>query len=70
MEDEPVENTVSVDTVEEPVPTSSTVTISSTDEEDDTMDYFQKLADDSQSFETLSKKLERVFILLHLLTQA
>ena len=47
MEDEPVENTVSVDTVEEPVPTSSTVTISSTDEEDDTMDYFQKLADDS-----------------------
>ena len=46
MEDEPVENTVSVDTVEEPVPTSSTVTISSTDE-DDTMDYFQKLADDS-----------------------
>ena len=47
MEDEPVENTVSVNTVEEPVPTSSTVTISSTDEEDDTMDYFQKLADDS-----------------------
>ena len=47
MEDEPIENTVSVDTVEEPVPTSSTVTISSTDEEDDTMDYFQKLADDS-----------------------
>ena len=47
MEDEPVEHTVSVDTVEEPVPTSSTVTISSTDEEDDTMDYFQKLADDS-----------------------
>ena len=46
MEDEPVENTVSVNTVEEPVPTSSTVTISSTDE-DDTMDYFQKLADDS-----------------------
>ena len=47
MEDEPIENTVSVNTVEEPVPTSSTVTISSTDEEDDTMDYFQKLADDS-----------------------
>jgi|TARA_B110000208_G_C11717683_1_gene411694 hypothetical protein len=46
MEDEPIENTVSVNTVEEPVPTSSTVTISSTDE-DDTMDYFQKLADDS-----------------------
>ena len=47
MEDEPIENTVSVNTVEEPVPTSSTVTISSTNEEDDTMDYFQKLADDS-----------------------
>ena len=46
MEDEPIENTVSVNTVEESVPTSSTVTISSTDE-DDTMDYFQKLADDS-----------------------
>jgi hypothetical protein len=40
MEDEP-SLTVTVDTKEEPAPT---VTVSS-DEEDDTMSYFEKLAD-------------------------
>jgi hypothetical protein len=42
MEDEPVETTVTVDTKESPAPT---VNISD-DEEDDSVDYFQKLADE------------------------
>ena len=41
MEDEPVLSTVTVDTKEEPAPT---VTVN--DDEEDTMDYFQKLAED------------------------
>jgi len=41
MEDEPVVSTVTVDTKEEPAPT---VTV---DDEEDTMDYFQKLAEDN-----------------------
>ena len=41
MEDEPVVSIVTVDTKEEPAPT---VTV---DDEEDTMDYFQKLAEDN-----------------------
>jgi len=41
MEDEPVLSTVTVDTKEEPAPT---VTV---DDDEDTMDYFQKLAEDN-----------------------
>ena len=41
MEDEPVLSTLTVDTKEEPAPT---VTVN--DDEEDTMDYFQKLAED------------------------
>ena len=42
MEDEPVETTVTVDTKESPAPTVDV----SDDEEDDSIDYFQKLADE------------------------
>jgi len=42
MEDEPVVSTITVDTKEEPAPT---VTVQ--DNEEDTMDYFQKLAEDN-----------------------
>ena len=41
MEDEPVLSTVSVDTKEEPAPTVSV------EDEEDTIDYFQKLAEDN-----------------------
>jgi len=41
MEDEPVVSTVTVDTKEEPAPTVSV------DDDEDTMDYFQKLAEDN-----------------------
>ena len=42
MEDEPVETTVTVDTKESPAPTVDV----KDDEEDDSIDYFQKLADE------------------------
>ena len=42
MEDEPVETTVTVDTKESPAPNVDV----SDDEEDDSIDYFQKLADE------------------------
>ena len=41
MEDEPVVSTVTVDTKEEPAPTVSV------NDDEDTMDYFQKLAEDN-----------------------
>ena len=41
MEDEPVLSTVTVDTKEEPAPSVSV------EDEEDTIDYFQKLAEDN-----------------------
>ena len=42
MDDEPLDTTVTVDTKEEPAPTVSVTS----DDEDDTMSYFEKLAAD------------------------
>ena len=44
MEDEPISATVTLDTKEEPTPT---VTSQATTDDDDTIDYFQKLAEDN-----------------------
>jgi hypothetical protein len=45
MEDEPISATVTLDTKEEPTPTVTSQ--ATTDDDEDTIDYFQKLAENN-----------------------